>query len=192
MKIPEKMKVFRFSWSLKSCCIPKKIYSQGVYASFSYKEGRAIEKNSILSRKGSQGRKQSQSDPWLERHRDRDIGKSKKAILPSLVELEPCNLFLSVPNRSQFGIRAGYNGGQSKGRKGRDNAETERTLAERLHKLTTEENKEVMSYSKIDQLANLVLVLRKKESPLKAVVFKKAHGCGLPILDLKVLFNLEP
>lgn len=67
---------------------------------FSYKEGRAIEKNSILSRKGSQGRKQSQSDPWQERHRDRDIGKSKKAILPSLVELEPSNLFLSVPNRS--------------------------------------------------------------------------------------------
>lgn len=72
---------------------------------------------------------------------------------------------------------------------GGDNAETERTLAERLHKLTTLENKEVMSDSKIDQLANLVKVLRKKESPLKAVVFKKAHGCGLPILDLKVLFN---
>ena len=32
----------------------------------------------------------------------------------------------------------------------------ERTLAERLHKLTTLENKEVMSDSKIDQLANLV------------------------------------
>ena len=75
---------------------------------------------------------------------------------------------------------------------GRDNAETERTLAERLHKLTTLENKEVMSDSKIDQLANLVKVLRKKESPLKAVVFKKAHGCGLPILDLKVLFNPKP
>lgn len=39
---------------------------------------------------------------------------------------------------------------------GGDNAETERTLAERLHKLTTLENKEVMSDSKIDQLANLV------------------------------------
>lgn len=46
---------------------------------------------------------------------------------------------------------------------GGDNAETERTLAERLHKLTTLENKEVMSDSKIDQLANLVKVLRKKE-----------------------------
>ena len=33
---------------------------------------------------------------------------------------------------------------------GGDNAETERTLAERLHKLTTLENKEVMSDSKID------------------------------------------
>lgn len=55
-----------------------------------------------------------------------------------------------------------------------------------------------MSDSKIDQLANLVKVLRKKESPLKAVVFKKhtldffKKGCGLPILDLKVLFNPEP
>lgn len=34
---------------------------------------------------------------------------------------------------------------------GGDNAETERTLAERLHKLTTLENKEVMSDSKIDR-----------------------------------------
>lgn len=51
---------------------------------------------------------------------------------------------------------------------------------------------EVMSDSKIDLLANLFKVLRKKESPLKAVVFKKAHGCGLPILDLQVLFNPEP
>lgn len=73
-----------------------------------------------------------------------------------------------------------------------DNAKTKHTLAERLHKLTTLENKEVMSDIKIDQLANLVKVLSKKESPLKVIVFKKVHGCGLPILDLKVLFNPEP
>ncbi|GFS28625.1 hypothetical protein Acr_00g0002930 [Actinidia rufa] len=39
---------------------------------------------------------------------------------------------------------------------GGDNAETERTLAERLHKLTTLENKEVMSDSKIDRESCLI------------------------------------
>ena len=43
LKIPEKMKVFRFSWSFsywKAVASQKALYYQGVYASFSYKEGR--------------------------------------------------------------------------------------------------------------------------------------------------------
>lgn len=58
-----------------------------------------MEKNSIMSQKGCHGRKQSQSDPWQERQSDRDIDKSKKAILASLDELETSNIFLSVPIR---------------------------------------------------------------------------------------------
>lgn len=80
--------------------------------------------------------------------RRRDIGKSKKAILPSLVELElePSNLFLSVGEINiYFFLSEPIAMVGNLGAEGGDSAETERALAERLHKLTTLENKEVMS-----------------------------------------------